>query len=126
MANIVNLESASITLGVRTVLDQVSLGVHSGARIGVLGLNGSGKTTLLSILAGLRTPDSGRVSTARGTRIEVVSQVSALPVGATVKDAALHTFSGGEEHVWASGVAVREVLDGLGLGGIGLETVVDS
>ena len=40
----------------------MSLGVQTGDRIGVLGLNGSGKTTLLRLLAGLRQPDTGRVS----------------------------------------------------------------
>src|SRR5580765_7122569 len=125
MANLVNIEAASVTHGIRTVLDQVSLGVQTGDRIGVLGLNGSGKTTLLSLLGALRSPDTGRVATARGTRIETVSQVSDLPPGITVRDAALHTFAGAE-HVWASDASVREVLTGLGLGTIGLDTVVDS
>ena len=96
------------------MLDQISLGVQTGDRIGVLGLNGSGKTTLLSLLGGLRSPDTGRVATARGTRIETVSQASDLPPGITVRDAALHTFAGAE-HVWASDASVREVLTGLGL-----------
>ena len=66
MANLVNIEAASVTHGVRTVLDRVSLGVQTGDRIGVLGLNGSGKTTLLRLLAGLDAPDTGRVSTPAG------------------------------------------------------------
>src|SRR6478735_6337971 len=124
MANLVNLESVSVLLPERAVLDQVSLGVQTGDRIGVLGLNGSGKTTLLSLLGGLRSPDAGRVATARGTRIETVSQASDLPPGITVRDAALHTFAGAE-HVWASDASVREVLSGLGLGTIGLDAQVD-
>jgi ATP-binding cassette subfamily F protein uup len=126
MANLVNLEAVSVLLPQRAVLDQVSLGVQSGDRIGVLGLNGSGKTTLLDVLGGLRRPEAGRVATARGTRIETVSQTSDLPDGITVRDAALHTFGDVGEHVWASDSAVREVLTGLGLGSIGLDTVVDT
>ena len=66
MANLVNIEAAGVTHGIRTVLEQVSLGVQTGDRIGVLGLNGSGKTTLLRLLAGLDQPDTGRVSTPAG------------------------------------------------------------
>ena len=35
---------------VHTVLDQVSLTINRGERVGIIGVNGSGKTTLLSII----------------------------------------------------------------------------
>jgi len=47
-----------------TVLDDVSLGVGTGSRIGLLGPNGVGKSTLLRILAGLEPPDEGTVERA--------------------------------------------------------------
>ena len=125
MANLVNIEAASVTHGVRTVLDRVSLGVQTGDRIGVLGLNGSGKTTLLRLLAGLDLPDTGRVSTQRGTSVAFVSQSSELPPASTVRDAVLHTF-GDAEHAWAGDSAVRGVLTGLGLRDIGLDAEVGS
>ncbi len=125
MANLVNLESVTVVHGVRAVLSDVSLGVQTGDRIGVLGLNGSGKTTLLTVLAGLVTPDSGRVSTLRGVGIEVVTQADRLEPGASVRDIVLHTFGEGD-HGWASDSSVRGTLDGLGLAGIGLETLVDN
>ncbi len=125
MANLVNLESVTVVHGVRPVLDEVSLGVQTGDRIGVLGLNGSGKTTLLTVLAGLAAPDSGRVSRLRGVGIEVVTQSDRLEPGASVRDIVLHTFGDGD-HTWASDSSVRAILDGLGLAGIGLETLVDN
>ncbi len=125
MANLVNIEAASVTHGIRTVLDRVSLGVQTGDRIGVLGLNGSGKTTLLRLLAGLDTPDTGRVSRPRGTTVAFVSQNSDLPDSITVREAVLHSF-GEAEHAWASDAAVRQVLTGLGLRDIGLDAVVGS
>ncbi len=125
MANLVNLEAASVTHGIRTVLDRVSLGVQTGDRIGVLGLNGSGKTTLLRLLAGLDNPDTGRVSRAGGTTMAFVSQGSTLPDSITVREAVLHSF-GEADHAWASDAAVRQVLTGLGLRDIGLESVVGS
>lgn len=125
MANLVNLESVSVTRGTKSVLDGVSLGVQTGDRVGVLGLNGSGKTTLLSVLAGLIQPDSGRVATTRGTRIEVVTQGGDLPADATVRQIVLSHFGEGD-HAWASDSTVRATLDGLGLAAIGLDSRVEN
>ena len=125
MANLVNLESVGVIVGHRTLLDRISLGVQTGDRIGVLGLNGSGKSTLLAVLAGVRAPDSGRVAMGRGTRVAVVSQKTELAPGRSVRDVALGSF-GSADHHWASDSSVRAVLDGLGLAGIGLDTLVDN
>ena len=43
-------------------LDRVTLSIHEGERIAVLGANGSGKSTLLRVLAGLCFPEQGRVA----------------------------------------------------------------
>ncbi len=45
--------------GDMTVLQDLSLIIHSGDRLGVVGDNGSGKSTLLEIMAGVLTPDNG-------------------------------------------------------------------
>lgn len=42
-------------------VDDVSLTVAPGEVLGVLGVNGAGKTTLIELIAGLRTPDRGRI-----------------------------------------------------------------
>jgi len=47
--------------GVRVVLDHISLQLHAGRNIGILGYNGAGKSTLLRILAGVEAPDAGVV-----------------------------------------------------------------
>ena len=132
MANLVNLEGVTVVVGHRNLLEKISLGVQSGDRIGVLGLNGSGKSTLLSVLAGVREPEAGRVATGRGTRTAVVSQKSELAPGRTVRDIALGDFGTtsdadhGADYHWASDSSVRSILDGLGLGNIGLDTLVDN
>ncbi len=46
---------------VRHALREVNLRVGTGDRVGLMGRAGSGKTTLLHVLAGLRTPDSGKL-----------------------------------------------------------------
>jgi len=120
MANLVNLESVSKSYGVRPLLDEVSLGVGEGQRIGVVGLNGGGKTTLLEVLAGITEPDSGRVSRVRDLRMGVVTQRTDLPEGSTVGDVVLAGFEA--EHEWASDARVRSIVDGLGIAAIGLDT----
>ena len=62
IANLLNLEKVTKSYGVRILLDEVSLGVAEGERIGIVGRNGDGKTTLLQILTATRPPDSGRVT----------------------------------------------------------------
>ena len=74
MPNLLNLERVSKSYGVRMLLDDVSLGVSEGERIGVVGRNGDGKTTLLRVLTGLEEPDSGRVSQQRGLLIGYLQQ----------------------------------------------------
>ncbi len=53
-------------------LDSVSLEIRSGDIIGITGGNGSGKSTLLRIMAGIYTPQSGRVEV-RGKVISIIN-----------------------------------------------------
>lgn len=47
--------------GGHAVLRDVTLALHKGEIVGLLGVSGAGKTTLFNILSGLMQPDSGRV-----------------------------------------------------------------
>jgi sulfate/thiosulfate transport system ATP-binding protein len=55
------VESASKRFGDFVAVDDVSLTVPDGSLTALLGPSGSGKSTLLRIIAGLETPDSGRI-----------------------------------------------------------------
>ncbi len=106
--NLVNLEKVSKAYGVRPLLDEVSLGVGEGQRIGVVGRNGDGKTTLLRILAGLEEPDAGRVSQARALRLGYLTQGDELDGSVTVRDVVLGDRA---DHEWAADAATREVVE---------------
>jgi putative ABC transport system ATP-binding protein len=54
--------------GERTILDGLSLRVEPGATIAIVGESGAGKSTLLNLIAGLETPDAGRIELA-GTEL---------------------------------------------------------
>ncbi len=44
-------------------LDKVDVEIHKGEFVGLIGSNGSGKSTLLKIIAGIYSPDKGKVKT---------------------------------------------------------------
>lgn len=59
---VITLENVTKTYRGVTALDDVSLKVREGERLGIIGGSGSGKSTLLKLLTGLTSPTSGTVS----------------------------------------------------------------
>ncbi len=108
--NLVNLESVSKAFDIKELLNNVSIGVSQGDRIGIVGRNGAGKSTLMKIIAGVESPDAGRVTKSGGTNIGILSQIDNAPKGATVRDVVL-----GEKatHEWARDAGVRAIFTGL-------------
>ena len=108
--NLLNLESVSKAFDIRPLLDNVSLGVNEGERIGIVGRNGGGKSTLLKIMASTLEPDQGRVAKSNAVRIGILSQTDTAAMGATVREVVLGDIP---VHQWASNSRIREVLAGL-------------
>src|SRR6185437_4065062 len=120
MANLINVERATVGYGTRTLLDAVSLGVEEGDAIGVVGRNGDGKTTLLQVLTGSRPPDSGRVTHTSGLSVGALPQNEDFAAGATVR----HVIVGGRpDHIWAAEPDTRAVVSHL-LAGVDLDSDV--
>ena len=92
------------------LLDDVSLGVREGDRIGVVGRNGDGKTTLLRLLARLEPADTGRVTHTGGLRVGMLAQHDELD---PTHDRARRRGRRPAEHEWAADPRVRDVSTGL-------------
>ncbi len=105
-----NIEEVSKAFDIRPLLDQVSLGVSEGDRIGIVGRNGSGKSTLMKIIAGVEEPDAGRVTKSNSSRIGILAQVDTASDDATVGDVVIGNR---EKHEWASDPRIREIFTGL-------------
>jgi len=73
------------TYGQKTVLDHVSLSIHTGERVGLVGSNGSGKSTLARILAGLEVPDAGSVAIRREASVAYLAQEPILDPDSTAR-----------------------------------------
>ncbi|HEX7738927.1 MAG TPA: ABC-F family ATP-binding cassette domain-containing protein [Marmoricola sp.] len=120
MANLFNAEHVSIAFGTRTLLDDVSLGIGVGQRVGLVGRNGEGKTTLMNLIAGRLGPDQGRISRNRDLRLGYLDQRDVFDDSHSVRDVVL---GGRADHEWAADPTTREVVEEL-LVGVSLDRAV--
>ena len=68
------LENINKSFGAQTILEDTSLMVNPGEKVGLIGPNGAGKTTLLRIIEGLEEVDSGHVGRYEHIRIGTLRQ----------------------------------------------------
>ncbi len=68
---VIEAKNISKSYGDRTIINDFSIKITRGDRIGIVGPNGSGKTTLLNIIAGLNPSDSG--TTKIGSNVEMLT-----------------------------------------------------
>jgi D-xylose transport system ATP-binding protein len=102
---LVEMRNVSISFGGIKAVDDVSIDLHPGEVVGLLGHNGAGKSTLIKCLSGAYQMDSGEIyingkktqinnpRDARGQNIETIYQTLAL---ADNLDAASNLFLGRE------------------------------
>ena len=70
----IRIANLTLARGARRLLEDTSLSVHVGHKVGLVGRNGAGKTTLLRLLKGEIAPDDGSISIPRNARIGHVAQ----------------------------------------------------
>lgn len=59
---LLDVKNLTVSYGAITALSDVSLQVHSGEIVTLIGANGAGKTTLLRTISGLLRPKSGAIT----------------------------------------------------------------
>ena len=110
--NILNIEHISKIYGEKVIFDDVSLGIHSGDKIGVIGVNGTGKTTLLKIIAKINEPDKGQIICGNGIRVSYLPQNPEF----SKKQSILEYVMDGKEHQdWKTESEAKTILTKLGI-----------
>mgnify|MGYP004467071855 FL=1 len=82
--NILNIENVTKVYGDKVLLQEVSLGINEGDKIGVIGVNGCGKSTFLKMIAGISTPDSGNIIKNNQASVAYLAQNTEFDPGDTI------------------------------------------
>ncbi len=83
---ILSVQNIVKSYGAQPVLDNISLTIHEGERIGLIGRNGCGKSTLMRIFAALDTPEQGLVTRMTGIRVALLGQKCDLDRAKTIAE----------------------------------------
>ncbi|EDQ02019.1 ABC transporter ATP-binding protein [Shewanella benthica] len=79
----ISISQAQLIRGTKTLLDETSLTIYPGHKVGLVGANGTGKSSLLALILGKITLDKGDISLPSGWKIATVAQETpALDVSA--------------------------------------------
>ena len=105
-----SIESIVKGFGDQMLLEDASLQINPGERVGLVGRNGHGKTTLLNMIAGLDHPDDGKITYPTGYRLGILPQKIQFSYP-TVRDEAMTGLPIHErDHYWKA----EKILAGLG------------
>ncbi|WP_429843441.1 ribosomal protection-like ABC-F family protein [Brevibacillus sp. FIR094] len=90
---IVATQQLQKSYGADPVLQDITLEIKAGERVGIVGPNGAGKTTLFKLLAGIEGPDSGELFRAKGTIWAYLPQTPQYPAEWTGADVVASAFA---------------------------------
>ncbi|NFF80630.1 ABC-F family ATP-binding cassette domain-containing protein [Clostridium botulinum] len=82
--NIITLENIYKSYSEKILLNNISLGINDGDKIGLIGINGAGKSTFLKVVGGRDEFFDGSITKGKNVRIEYLSQNPDFKSGATV------------------------------------------
>jgi len=83
---LISANGLALAFGAAPLLEEVTLSVAPGEKVGLVGRNGCGKTCLLKILAGEIQADDGEISRRRGLRVGYLPQEFELDASRTVRE----------------------------------------
>lgn len=82
--NIISLENIYKSYSEKVLLNNVSLGINDGDKIGLIGINGAGKSTFLKVVGGKEEFFEGNIIKGKNVRIEYLSQNPPVDENSTV------------------------------------------
>lgn len=82
--NLITLENINKSYSEKTLLNDVSLGINEGDKIGIIGINGAGKSTFLKIIAGKDDFFEGNRIQGKNIRIEYLEQDTKFDYESTI------------------------------------------
>ena len=85
-APVLSYENLGLVQGEGWLFRGLDIYIGPRDRLALIGRNGVGKTTLLKCLADLIDPDEGRRTIVPGTRVVLLEQDPAIPVGGTLRE----------------------------------------
>ena len=81
---LLSAEHISLNFGLKPLLDDVTLYLSQGDKVGLIGINGTGKSSFLRVLAGQQPPDQGSVTRDPNVQVCFLPQNPPMEAGATV------------------------------------------
>ena len=90
--SLIRLENVTKLYDPDLILDDISVAIEHGDRLGLIGRNGTGKTTLIKIINGMLSNFKGKVVSAKGLRIGYLSQEPDLARDCTLRQEMLKVF----------------------------------
>lgn len=81
--HLLSVEKLAKSFSDKVLFENVTFGVESGDKIGIIGVNGTGKSTLLKVIAGREPADAGTVSMGRSVVLRMLSQDPQFAPGET-------------------------------------------
>jgi ATP-binding cassette subfamily F protein uup len=91
--NLLSAEKITKNFGIKVLFNELTLGIDTEEKIGLIGINGAGKSTLLKILVGQDNPDNGQMIYAGNARIGYLPQNPFFREGCSVLEATIQENS---------------------------------
>ncbi len=86
---LISIQEVSLALGGPLLFDKISLQIHEGQRVALLGRNGVGKTTFMKVMAGQIKVDSGEIGYQKGIKVTHLPQEVPVDITGNVFDIVL-------------------------------------
>ena len=112
--NLLTAEHLSHSYHDKVLFDDVSFHLHSGEKVGIIGINGTGKTTLLKILSGILEPEEGTIVMGNSLKICYLPQTPEFSPEHTVLQSITETTQN-DANVWDRETEAKTMLDKLGI-----------